>query len=100
MSDEGSMLMNGGIATAITVGTLIVARVVYPLFTAANHHRIRTVCCGTQCVSSFDVEETTPQARPAPPEVVVDNPMPQTPKARSLRDVVSKASASKLDQAG
>lgn len=92
--------MNGGIATAITVGTLIIARVVYPLFTAANHHRIRTVCCGTQCVSSFDVEETTPQATRQDPVVVVENPMPQTPKARSLRDVANKVSASRLDRGG
>mgnify|MGYP003644344228 FL=1 len=112
MSDQGSSLVNGGIASAITVATLVVVRVLYPMFNAANHKRIRTVCCGSSCVSSFDVEETTPQARAAPtdvenPRVVVENSVglhaekvSESARKLSLRDVASKVSVSKLDTKG
>lgn len=107
MSDQSFSLVNGGIASAITVATLVVVRVLYPMFNAANHKRVRTVCCGSSCVSSFDVEETTPQARAATtdvenPRVVVENSVglhvakePESVRKLSLRDV-----ASKLDSKG
>ena len=107
MSDQSFSLVNGGIASAITVATLVVVRVLYPMFNAANHTRVRTVCCGSSCVSSFDVEETTPQARAATtdvenPRVVVENSVglhvakePESVRKLSLRDV-----ASKLDSKG
>lgn len=32
------------------------------MFNAANHKRIRSVCCGKSCTTSMDVENTTPTA--------------------------------------
>ena len=29
-----------------------------------NHKRIRSKCCGKDCISSVDVEDTTPQPTP------------------------------------
>jgi len=54
------MLVAGGVGTAFSVATFIVYKFIVPLFTVANHKRVRSVCCGKSCVSSFDVEETTP----------------------------------------
>jgi hypothetical protein len=30
------------------------------VYTAVNHRRIRSVCCSKACVSSIDIEDTTP----------------------------------------
>lgn len=68
MSDQSSMLATGGIGAAITVGTLIFARILIPAFNASNHKRIRSVCCGYTCISSLDVEETTPTVRVVVPD--------------------------------
>ena len=77
MGDESSTYVTGGIGSAITVGTLIVLRIIWPMFTAANHKRLRTTCCGKTCVTSLDVEETTPPPHAQPHVEVPVAPQPQ-----------------------
>ena len=60
MADQQTILVGGGVGTAFSVISFIIYRFLRPAFTAANHHRVRTVCCGQTCVTSLDVEETTP----------------------------------------
>lgn len=50
----------GGIGAAVSVVTFFILHVGKPLFTATNHKRIRSNCCGRACVTSLDVEDTTP----------------------------------------
>jgi hypothetical protein len=71
--------MNGGIGSAFAIGSLIVVRVCYPFFNAANHHRVRAMCCGSSCIASLDVEETTPPASSVSadaPDATVVKPTP------------------------
>jgi hypothetical protein len=63
MGDSNQTVVAGGVGTAFTVVLLVVYRFVIPFFTAANHKRVRSVCCGRACVSSVDIENTTPVAR-------------------------------------
>lgn len=58
--DDNQTLVAGGVGTAFTVVLLIVYRFLIPLFNVANHKRVRSVCCGKFCVTSLDVEDTTP----------------------------------------
>jgi hypothetical protein len=88
MGDDSSTYVTGGIGSAITVGTLIVLRIIWPMFTAANHKRLRTTCCGKTCVTSLDVEETTPPPTRVEVPAVVTEPPPcltQTAHAKSFR---------------
>lgn len=62
MADSNQTLVAGGVGTAFTVALFVFYRFVLPCFNAANHRRVRSVCCGKSCVSSLDVEETTPTA--------------------------------------
>ena len=48
---------SGGIGASIMVGLGIA----YKVYTAVNHHRIRSNCCGKNLEASIDVEETTPK---------------------------------------
>jgi hypothetical protein len=66
MADNNQTLVAGGVGTAFTVVLFVVFKLVLPFFNAANHHRVRSVCCGRSCVSSLDVEDTTP----TPPRIV------------------------------
>jgi len=60
MADSNQTLVAGGVGTAFTIVLFVVYRFVVPFFNAANHKRIRSVCCGKSCVTSMDVENTTP----------------------------------------
>jgi hypothetical protein len=52
--------------TTSTLSTIaVVVSVAGAIFTAVNHSRIRSSCCGKKLEVSFDVDKTTPQA-PAP----------------------------------
>jgi len=77
MSDPSTVLTGGGIGVAFSVVAMIFVKFVYPACNAANHHRVRTVCCGKSCVTSLDIEETTPtdvakaiQAHESPAQVL------------------------------
>jgi hypothetical protein len=61
MDDNSHTLIAGGLGTAFTVTLFVFYKFLVPFFNAANHRRVRSVCCGTTCVSSLDVEETTPR---------------------------------------
>lgn len=63
MGDQNTIWAAGGVGTAFSVLTLVFVRFVMPLCNAANHRRVRSVCCGHVCVSSLDVEDTTPTVR-------------------------------------
>jgi hypothetical protein len=39
------------------------------IYTAINHKRIRSNCCGKQLEASLDIEQTSPAARPTTPSV-------------------------------
>lgn len=58
MSD--TMALSGGIGAAASIVTFIFIYILKPFFTAANHKRVRSICCGKVCVTSLDVEDTTP----------------------------------------
>jgi len=64
MSDQSTILIGGGVGAAFSTAALILFKIIIPAFNATNHKRIRTQCCGKTCVSSVDVEETTP-----PPDI-------------------------------
>lgn len=44
----------------IGAGTVFALGVLYRVYVAVNHHRVRSNCCGKEVVVSVDVEETTP----------------------------------------
>ena len=60
MGDSSQTMVAGGVGTGFTIVLFVLYRFVVPFFTVANHKRIRSVCCGRTCVSSVDVENTTP----------------------------------------
>ena len=74
MADDNQTLLAGGVGTAFTVVLFVVYRFVVPLFNAANHKRVRSVCCGKSCVTSVDVENTTPTATAAAATTSSDTP--------------------------
>ena len=80
MADSNTILAGGGIGVAFSIVTFIVVRLLIPFFTAANHKRIRTVCCGKTCVSSLDVDVTTPVPDVRVPSRVAVAVPPSTPK--------------------
>lgn len=47
---------SGGIGAVI----VIILGVAYRIYSAVNHHRIRSICCGRVLTASIDVESTTP----------------------------------------
>jgi hypothetical protein len=61
MENQSTVLVGGGVGAAFSITAFIILRFVIPFFNAANHKRIRSVCCGRTCITSLDVEETTPQ---------------------------------------
>jgi hypothetical protein len=88
MCDQGSTLVSGGIGSAFTVGVLFFVRLVVLAFNTINHKRVRSNCCGTLCVTSLDVEQTTPTASNAPRvSPVADTPAadPDTTSQRAVR---------------
>jgi hypothetical protein len=52
--------------TSGSVGASIVIAlgILYKIYTAVNHHRIRSRCCGKEIEASIDVDETTPKTNP------------------------------------
>ena len=44
------------------------------IYTALNHRRIRSNCCGRKIEASLDIENTTPPKAPAPPAPIVIPP--------------------------
>jgi len=44
------------LATVVSVGGTVLALI--------NHKRVRSQCCGQKLETSFDVEDTTPAAKP------------------------------------
>lgn len=74
---DSQTLVAGGIGTGFTIALFVVYRFLVPFLTAANHKRIRSACCGKSCVSSVDVDDTSPVMR--------TNPLaPTTPKPSAL----------------
>jgi hypothetical protein len=87
MCDE-NMAFSGGIGAAISIVTFLFLHVVKPFFTAANHKRVRSICCGKVCVSSLDVEDTTPTVtlRVAPQASGLQSPRPSPPSPPRARE--------------
>lgn len=81
MGDSNQTLVAGGVGTAFTMALLVFYKFILPLFNATNHKRVRSVCCGKTCVSSIDVEETTPKSGVA--ESGVENPAAQPQPAHA-----------------
>jgi len=44
----------------IGAGAVVVLGILYRIYLAVNHHRVRSNCCGKELVVSVDVETTTP----------------------------------------
>lgn len=44
----------------IGAGAVVVLGILYRVYLAVNHHRVRSNCCGKELVVSVDVETTTP----------------------------------------
>jgi hypothetical protein len=44
----------------IGAGAVVVLGILYRVYLAVNHHRVRSNCCGKEIVVSVDVETTTP----------------------------------------
>jgi len=90
MSDS-DLAFTGGIGAAISVVTFLLIHVLKPFFTAANHKRVRSICCGRVCVTSLDVEDTTPTVvlREMPSGVGVQSPRPTHAPPRDVETAAS-----------
>jgi hypothetical protein len=44
----------------VGTGAMAVLGILYRIYLAVNHRRVRSTCCNQACVTSIDVEETTP----------------------------------------
>jgi hypothetical protein len=86
---NSDLAFTGGIGAAVSVATFLLIHVLKPFFTAANHKRVRSICCGRVCVTSLDVENTTPTVVLREMPSGVQSPRP--PRAPP-RDVESAAS--------
>ena len=64
---NSDILTTAGISSTLVISVLIL----YRLYHAINHKRIRSNCCGKKLVASIDIEETTPPHE----EKVIENPM-------------------------
>ena len=56
---DQSLLIQAG-ASATTISILLI---LYKVYQAVNHHRIRSRCCGFNMDASIDVDETSPKAK-------------------------------------
>jgi hypothetical protein len=54
------MIMDNYTSGGIGAGAVFALGVLYRVYVAVNHHRVRSNCCGKEVVVSVDVEETTP----------------------------------------
>jgi hypothetical protein len=59
---DNNSLTIAGVSAAFTAA----AGILYKIYIAINHKRIRSTCCNKEVVTSIDLENTTP-----PPEIVV-----------------------------
>lgn len=64
----------------IGAGAVVVLGILYRVYLAVNHHRVRSNCCGKELVVSVDVEKTTP-----PPDIKI-----RIPPAESSGDTHGK----------
>ena len=92
---DSQTLVAGGVGTAFTITLFIVYRFFIPFFNAANHKRIRSVCCGRICVTSLDVEDTSPVSHTSrvsqvTPTVVVPPIRAPTPLASASVGAISR----------
>jgi hypothetical protein len=53
----------------IGAGAVVALGVLYRVYLAVNHHRVRSNCCGKEMVVSVDIEKTTP-----PPDIKIRIP--------------------------
>ena len=53
----------------IGAGAVVAVGVLYRVYLAVNHHRVRSNCCGKEVVVSVDIEKTTP-----PPDIKIRIP--------------------------
>ena len=53
---DNNTLSTAGLATTFTV----IAGILYKIYMAINHKRIRSNCCGKKIEASLDIENTTP----------------------------------------
>jgi hypothetical protein len=44
----------------VGTGAMAVLGILYRIYLAVNHRRVRSTCCNRACITSIDVEETTP----------------------------------------
>ena len=54
--DQNS-LASGGVGAGIVIGLGIL----YRIYLAINHHRIKSTCMGKEITASIDIDETTPK---------------------------------------
>jgi hypothetical protein len=77
---DQSTLQTGG----ISAGLVVACAVLYKIYTAVNHHKIRARCCGKVLDASLDIDTTD-----------TDSPDPRTPKTtlapRALAKIVVPA---------
>jgi hypothetical protein len=60
---------SGGIGASI----VLALGIAYRIYTAINHRRVRSTCCGKELSASIDVETTTP---PAEKSLRINSPPP------------------------
>lgn len=49
---------------AVGATSVVVLGILYKVYMAVNHHRIRSTCCGNKIEASIDIDETTPKTNP------------------------------------
>lgn len=59
--------------SAWIASSAIVVSSITAIYGAINHRRVISVCCSRKCITSIDIENTTPQGRtleaPPPPKI-------------------------------
>ena len=77
------------IQAGVSATTLAILAIVYKVYLAVNHHRIRSTCCGKDFNASIDIDETTPKSDPQKVEIVVVKPSEHPPVLSSHNNPAS-----------
>jgi len=77
---DQSLLIQAGVS-ATTVSILVI---LYRVYLAVNHHRIRSTCCGKDFNASIDIEETTPKTVVIKQVEIVEAAKPSEPHPESV----------------
>ena len=68
---------------AAGAGSVVILGIIYRIYLAVNHHRIRSTCMGKEFSASIDIDQTTPKKDTV---VKIDEPSGTGNNTHSERD--------------